>query len=487
MLISVILLLITFVILIILIAINKIDRSMAALGCGIFAFIVLKFIEGADFQVFAEFLIGTPSDDYTNLHAIILIFGIMIIIQICVEAGVFQFISFRLIQMTGGKPIYLLVVFCTLSFFITALINDMLAVILLIPLTITICRILDIDPIPYIISQAITIKVGCSLFLISSIPSILIATFLNLTFMDFFLDIGKTSLAIFALSLIVLIGIYRNKLKAPRQGIDLLRDYNVWTFINDKKLMIKSIVTLGAVIVCFIIIPPQILSTDIIALIGAIVLVIISSLDSTHIFKQIDFKLLIYLIGIFIMVGGLEYVGIITFIGDFVQLITPNSVYLTFVIVLWFSAFFSAFIDNITTTKMFIPAIGIVTSGYPVQERILIYSGMTYGINWGDNLTPFGDTIILINVAEQNKCHITPFNFFRIASKITIFQLCMVSILYSLYFDLMIGLLLIVIAIGIISSITIFKLINGKKIKIHRIRFRKPAFLKRNKEKKPFE
>jgi Na+/H+ antiporter NhaD/arsenite permease-like protein len=461
MLISSILLIITFILLIVLIAVNKIDKSVVALAAGTFSFIVLSFLEGATFNVVVDFLIGTPQDGYVNLHAIILIFGMMVIVQICIEGGVFQFLAFRLIQMTKGKPLYLLIVFCSVSFFMAAIINDILTVIVLIPLTISVCKILDINPIPYIVIEGITVKLGGSVFLISSIPSVLIATYLRLSFVQFFLDIGILSIAIFVLTIMVFIGIYKNKLSPPRKGIDMLLEFNVWTFIVNRALMIKSILVLIGVIICFIIIPTTILSPDIIALIGAIILVIISGMDTEHIFEKIDFKLILYLMGIFLMVGGLEYMGIIKIIANSLGSLTTDDLLLTFIITLWLSAIISAFIDNITVAKILMPTVNLITLGYNSEDRIFIYSGMCYGLIWGDNLTPFGDTIILMNIAEKNGSHIRPVDFFKVAFPVAIFQLCMVSIIYSLIIRLYIGLILLAITFGII--IFIFIVIRYKK------------------------
>lgn len=186
MLITAILIIITYVLLMVFISINVLDREILALGGAIVTFFALTLLEGASFTTFMSFLVGTAEDGYTNFHTLILILGIMIIVEISIQSGAFQFFSFRLIQMTKGKPIYLLIAFSALSFIITAIINDVLTVILLIPLTISICRIVKIDPIPYIIIEGIIIKVGATFLLISSIPNILVSAYLGLSFNTYF-------------------------------------------------------------------------------------------------------------------------------------------------------------------------------------------------------------------------------------------------------------------------------------------------------------
>lgn len=197
MLVTVILLLINFLVLIIFISFSKIDRTVITLACGVVTIFLLSILEHVGYNVFVDFIVGTKKDGYVNFHSIVLLFGMLVIVQICIEAGVFQFLSFRLIQMTKGKPVYLLICFNTLAFIVTAIINDILAILLLIPLTITVCKTIDVDAIPYVMTEAITIKLGATLFLISSIPNIIVGTYLNLSFLDFFLNIGVISIFIF--------------------------------------------------------------------------------------------------------------------------------------------------------------------------------------------------------------------------------------------------------------------------------------------------
>jgi Na+/H+ antiporter NhaD/arsenite permease-like protein len=153
--------------------------------------------------------------------------------------------------------------------------------------------------------------------------------------------------------------------------------------------------------------------------------------------------------------------GIIKVIANSLGSITTDDLLLTFIITLWLSAIISGFIDNITVAKILIPTVNLITLGYNSEDRIFIYSGMCYGLIWGDNLTPFGDTIILMNVAEQNKTHIKPLDFIKVSLPVTIFQLCVVSIIYTLIIRLYIGLILLAITIGII--IFIFLLMRYKK------------------------
>ena len=453
---TVILLLINFLILILLISFSKIDRTVITLGCAVVTIFLLVIIESTPYKVFVDFVVGTPTDGFVNFHVIVFLFSMLVIVQICIEGGVFQFLSYRLIQMTKGKPVYLLISFNVLTFFLTAIINDMLAILLIIPFTITVCKTLDVDSVPYVITEAITIKLGAILFLISSLPNIVVGTYLGLSFTDFFLQIGGISIFIFILTLLVFIGIYRKKLTVPKKRTAILLSFDAWQFIPNRFLMFKSTFVLVSVIIGFIVVPSTIVTPDLIAFFGAIFLILICGLNPEQIFQKINFKLILYLIGVFITVGGLAYINLMNFIGGIFGIQTSKGikdVFIAFIMILWLSALLSAFIDNLTVTNILIPITKTSTIGYSAHDEITVFSGMLYGINLGDNLTPFGDFVILMDLANKNGCRLKATPFFKIAFPIAIFHLCIVTIIFSLLINVTRGLILLGIAIGIVVII----------------------------------
>ena len=470
MLISVIILLITFIAMTVLIAIGVFDRFIVALGAGMVAFFVLYFLEGATFDVFVSFIVGTPEDNFVNFHALILILGMMIIVIIAIEGGFFQFVSFRLIQMTKGEPKRLLLVFCTLAMFMTAILNDILTIIILIPLTATICRILDIDALPYIIVQIIVIKLGATMLIISSVPTILIASYLNISFTEYFIRIGLLAIVVFGLTLLFFLAIFKDRLKKPRTGIDVLLSYSVWDFIHNKSLMLKSTIILVVVIIGFIFIPSTLISPDIIAISCAVILLFISKIDAKELIKKVDFKLILYLIGIFLITGALEFIGLMQILGRALARVSSDDLFLTFLLTLWLSAIFSAAVDNISVVRILIPTVGFISGDYSYDEKVLIYSGMIYGINWGDNLSPFGDTLFIGAIAEENKVPFKLKEFFKIGFVTSLFQLCVISIIFALILSPVIGVILLLVAIGItIPSVFLFVTRSKRKAIGHKV------------------
>jgi len=450
-LVSAIIILISFIVVIILIISERLNRAIASLTAAIITYFVLIFIEGFDFSIVVDLMFSSKDDDFVNLHSLILIIGMMMVVHISHEAGTFQLIAIKLIKLSRGKPILLMVIFCCVTVFISAILNNILTVIIIIPLTITVSRILNINPSPYILTQAILVNIGGTIFSISSIPNILITTFAGIEFLEFFINVGLISIVLFIFTILFFILIYKNELMMPEEGIRVLREFNVWNVVQNKRLLVESLAALIILLSLLAIIPSSLISPDIIAITIAIILLIITKIDPKEIIYKIDFELLFYLLGIFIIVGGLEITGVTGAIGNALLNLGGDNLFLQLLLILWFSAYLSSCIDNIPITKVLIPVADKMTENALLIDRKQIFYSMAFGANWGDNLTPLGDNILVVNIAEQNKRPISFKSFFKLGFVTTNYQLMILSIYYTLIFNFQIG----IIIIGIITCVII--------------------------------
>ncbi|TFG28004.1 MAG: hypothetical protein EU532_06240 [Promethearchaeota archaeon] len=453
-----------FVGVIILIVTEKLNRAIAALTGATITYFVLIYIEGFEFPVIVDLLFGTERDGYVNLHSLVLIIGMMFIVAISNEAGLFQFLAIKLIKLSKGKPIRLMLILCLLCVFISAILNNILAVIILIPLTITVSRILNIDPTPYILTEAVIVNLGGSIFLISSIPNILIATYAGITFIDFFLNVGLISLIILIFTLVFFVFLYKKDLVIPKEGVSVLEEFNVWNLVQNKTLMLECIGALSLLMILFITIPSSIISPDMIALTIALSLIIISRLEPKELISKIDYELILYLLGIFIIAGALETLGLLEIIGTGLSSIGGGDLLIQMILILWFSALLSSTIDNIPITKVLIPVIGTMSNNVTPTNRNQLYYSLAIGANWGDNLTPLGDNILVINLAEQNKRPISFKLFFKLGFFTTIYQLAIVSLIFILFFNFYLGVSIILPILFLIIIFFVIKKSAGKKV-----------------------
>ncbi|MEJ2250072.1 MAG: SLC13 family permease [Candidatus Lokiarchaeota archaeon] len=444
---------------------EKMNRAIASLVGALICYFVLIFLEKKNFTIIVDLLFSSSSEGYVNLHSLILIIGMMIIIQVSHEAGTFQFIAINLIKLSKGKPIRLMLIFCGITVLISAILNNILTVIILIPLTITVSRILNINPQPYILTQAILVNIGGTVFSISSIPNILITTYANISFLDFFLNVGLISFIVFGFTIIFFIFIYRKELTISEEGVKVFKEYNVWNFVQSKKLLFQSILSLVILLVLFIVLPPSFIPPDIIALTIAMVLVIISRLEPKELITKVDLELIFYLLGIFVIAGSLEISGILNLIGDFISFLAQGNFFSLLLLTLWLSGFLSSSIDNIPITKVMIPIIDNIPGIASFTQKSQLFFSLAIGANWGDNLTPLGDNILVVNIAEQNKRPISFKSFFKLGFITTIYQLLIVSMIYILIFTFIVG---IVILVSILFILFVLFILNQKVNRINK-------------------
>jgi Na+/H+ antiporter NhaD/arsenite permease-like protein len=235
----------------------------------------------------------------------------MILVEVARESGFFQFLAFKIVQFTKGKTKTLMAMLSCVTALITALLSDMLALLVLIPLTISACKMLKLNPMPYLIAQIIAVKMGAIIFLTSSISNIIISFNVGLSFIEFFMHIGLVAIIL----VVVIIGtfflLFKKDLAEKAQDIEILLRSNAWDYVPNRNLLYKTAIALVVMIAAFLTIPSTILPTDIIALTVSSILLISSRISVANILKRIDYKLILYLMCVFVVTGGLEFSGTI--------------------------------------------------------------------------------------------------------------------------------------------------------------------------------
>ncbi len=463
---SAIILILVFVIIVALIITEKVNRAVLSMCGALVTFFVLTFLEGKEFGIIIELLFGTEHDGYVNFHSLLLILGIMFIVQIAEESGTIQFVAIYAIKTSKGKPFALMSILSVLAVIFSAILNDILTVIILIPLTITISRMIDIDPTPYILCQAMLVNVGGTLFAISSIPNILITTYTGITFIEFFIHVGLFSIVTVGITLGFFFFLFNKHLVEPEeQLINNLENFNPWNAVQSKRLFYSSLGSIGLLMLAFLFIPTDFLPPSVIALSIAMGLTLISTfsgLEAVDIIQKFDYELLFYLLGIFIVTGGLEVVGVIDALGAIFRRIGAGAPVFQIVALLWFSSYASAMMENVPITQVLIPVVNIVTEGSPIPSHQYFYS-MTIGVNWGDNLTPIGDNMLVIQLAKKNQRPISVMDFWRFGFVVTNIQLVCATIYLLLVLKFLVGLLVLLSVLAFLTSfIMVYKFSKPK-------------------------
>jgi Na+/H+ antiporter NhaD/arsenite permease-like protein len=218
----------------------------------------------------------------------------------------------------------------------------------------------------------------------------------------------------------------------------------------------------------FLFIPSDILSIDLIALISAIVMLILSKLNPKDIFEKCDWEIVLFILGVSVIVGGMDKVGIISQLGNWLLLLSNNQVFPTYMIVLWMSGIFSAGVDDISITKVMIPVVDVMTRSFtPVTRKFAFYT-LNWGINLGDNLLPLGDTIMVFNIAKNNDCDLTFKQYIKYGVITGFYNLGIISVYIAFLFNPLYGfifLALLILCVGLGLYPRIKKIITKRKLK----------------------
>ena len=435
-----------FLIIVLIIA-GKMNRLLAAFIGAIIAAFFLLYVDKVNVSIVVGFIFGSEN---SNLHTILFIFGMMIIITACKKSGVFNYIAFRLIKLSKGKSRYILVILCSFTFIFSSISMNILCIFIVIPLTITICKILRINPIPFILSEGMVVNTGGLLFVISSIPNILISNSINWSFPEYFQEVGIFSIFLFAISVIFLLRYNEKKLETPENNyIERLMDYDPWMFVASKSNFYKSFTMLVVTILSVIILPLfSTLEIDVISLSGGIITaLLIFNKKFESLWKDLDLELIFYLFCILFVSEAIQYTGILNFVAYGINNVTSGNTVATTLVLLWISGLLSSVVHNAPITKIFIPIVNdISTTG----TQHTMFSAVSIGTTLGENLSTMGDNLVLILMVRDYGFELTFSTFMKLGAIITLIQLISSSVYLVMRISIDMFLIGIIILIGIV-------------------------------------
>ncbi len=387
---------------------EKIDKTKIALICA-GLMMVLKIV--SQHEAFYE---EKYAIDY---NVIFLLFGMMIIVNILSKTGIFQFLAVKSAKLVKGRPVWILVLFASITAAFSSFLNNVTTVLILVPVSLFIADELGLDPFPFLLSEIMASSLGGTATLIGGPPNILIASKVQLTFMDFIYHLTPAILFVFLFFLLTIKLLFGKKLQVKEEVRKKLLAINEHDLITNYSLLIKSVCVLGLVIPGFVLSDKLHLEPATIAILGAAILLIISKENLHHVLKELEWPTLFYFIGLFIIVGGVVKVGLISKLSDsMISLTKPNAenMFATAIITLWFSAIVSTVVENTILITSIIPLVTdmahtVLPSGLGlksiVQHSTLmpVWWSLALGTCLGGNATPIGASanIVTLGLAER--------------------------------------------------------------------------------------
>ncbi|MGL4818548.1 MAG: ArsB/NhaD family transporter [Bacilli bacterium] len=379
---------------------------------------------------------------------ITLLIGMMILVNITSQSGVFQYVAVWAAKLAKGKPITILVLLSLFTAVGSAFLDNVTTVLLVVPVTLSITRILKVNPIPFLISEVIMSNIGGTATLVGDPPNIMIGSANpHLSFNAFLFNLGPIVLVISALTLGILYFLYRKSLRANAEDVQKLMALNEKDYITDPVLLRQSLTVLAIVILSFVghsFISFLHLDAAVIAMMGATVLMLIT-VKSEHelekIFGGVEWVTIFFFAGLFVLVGGLVDIGLIEMLAQKVLDLTGGDMTISSMLILWVSGIASATIDNIPFVATMIPlindlAIGMGLTPDAAQMDVLWWS-LALGACLGGNGTLIGASanVVVAGIAKREGTPFSYWDFLKIGAPITLISL-LLSTVYLLAFYL---------------------------------------------------
>ena len=350
--------------------------------------------------------------DYIEFNVIFLLIGMMIIVHIAGKSGVFKWMAIELLKMTKGHPKLVLFTLAAFTAVASAFLDNVTTVVLLIPVTFVIAKEFDTDPVPFLITEVLASNIGGTATLIGDPPNIIIGAKAGLSFMDFVKELTPVVVIIFAAVIAVLIFMFRKSLSATPEKMAQIANLDNSNTITDKGLMIRSMAVLFLVILGFVTHDITHIDAFVFAVSGASILLMFE--NPKEIYKDVEWLTIFFFVGLFIIIGGFEANGGITFLADKLIQLTGGSLEAASMLILWGSGLLSGIVDNIPYTATMAPLIAQVQHTIPYTGAGFhpLWWALVLGACLGGNLTIIGAAANVL-VSETSAAKGYPISFMR--------------------------------------------------------------------------
>ncbi|MDF2889994.1 MAG: ArsB/NhaD family transporter [Clostridia bacterium] len=362
-----------------------------------------------------------------DFNTIGLLIGMMIIVIILRKTGIFQYIAIRTAKASKGDPWKIFLMFCVITAVASALLDNVTTILLIAPVTLVITDTLKLNPFPFLFAEIFSANIGGTATLIGDPPNIMIGGATGLGFMEFVYNLTPVVIVIFIVTLFIMKFIFRKEFKVTEENKKKVLGFDEHKTIQDKKLLIQSGIVLGITILGFILHQTIHLESATVALFGGVLLLLVSKVDPDEVLMEIEWSTVFFFVGLFILVGTLEEVGVIKVLAEKLVALTEGNIRVTSMLVLWFSAVASAFVDNIPFVATMIPLIQNMQAISGIDVMPLWWS-LALGACLGGNGTIVGASanVIAAGMLEKRGTKIGFLQYLKLA-----FPLMLVSIIIS--------------------------------------------------------
>lgn len=408
-----------FVLMFALIIMDKIPRHWVTLGCGLATIIIVFAICMRSPNAIIETLNiksifttefwhtsgkGSESSSGINWATIIFIAGMMVMVEGMAKAGFFRWLCLTIAKAVKYKVMPILVTFMIMSAVLSMFIDSITVILFLAAVTVELSQLLKFSPVPMVLAEIFCANLGGSATMCGDPPNIIIGTALGYSFADFLTNTGLIAgIALIAI-IIFFFFAFKKELTANKdEKIDPSTFPNPGDAIENKKDFIVSTIIFIIAIVLLVTHAQTGLTVAFIGVVIALITLITSFKHIGAILKKVDYKTLLFFIGLFIVVGGLEQTGVLEMIASFIEKVCGGNVFAMVLIIMWISAIASAFVDNIPFAATMVPVIkSLAATTVGAQLPVLAYA-LSVGTDIGGSATPIGASANIVGTSVISK------------------------------------------------------------------------------------
>lgn len=392
---------------------EKVHRTVAAVAGGV-VLVCLRVLTVEEAMSYV---------DFSTLGVLI---GMMLFVAVVRNSGLFEYVAIKAAKIARGDPWRIMLLFTLLTASLSAFLDNVTTVLLVGPMAIAITGILELDPVPFLLTQILASNIGGTATLIGDPPNIMIGSQAGLGFMDFVANTGVAVVLIMIAVCVSFYFMYGRKMTVAQEKMAAVLLLDEKKSIKDRSLLIKSVVMIVLVILGFVFHDALGVDSCVVALAAAVIMMLIGKQDVEEIILGVEWSTILFFTGLFVVVGGMVQSGVITALGNALVQVTGGDQTLLIVLILWGSAIFSSFLDNIPFVATMIPLIlSMQTSGMEVTP---LWWALSLGACLGGNGTLIGASanVVLSGISAKHGHPITFSRYLRVG-----FPIMLLSVVIS--------------------------------------------------------
>lgn len=345
---------------------------------------------------------ATEESSGINWATIIFIAGMMVMVEGMARVGFFRWLCMCLAKLVKYKVVPIFIVFMIMSAVLSMFIDSITVILFLAAVTIELARLLKFNPVPMILSEIFCANLGGSATMCGDPPNIIIGTSLGYTFTDFLTNTGLIALVSLVLIVVYFLLVYKKELSQSGEPINAQEMPAPQTAILDKTGFVISCIIFACAVVMLVTHAQTGLTVASIGVFIAFTTLITAPKHIGEMLKKVDYKTLLFFIGLFVVVGGLEQTKVLELVADLIEKISGGNVYVMIAIIIWVSAVASAFVDNIPFAATMIPVISSITATTGVPLATLAWA-LSMGTDVGGSATPIGASANVVGTSVASK------------------------------------------------------------------------------------